>query len=228
MTARRWKELQSEVVQCRQCQRLVVYRQAVAVTKRRAYRDWTYWGRPVPSWGDPQARLLLVGLAPGAHGANRTGRMFTGDGSGEFLYAALHRAGFCNQPTSRKRGDGLKLSDAYITNALRCVPPQNRPLAAELKRCEAFFRRELVLLERIRVVIALGGVAWKSYLNAHSVVGGIPRPKPRFGHNARCDLKDRTLLGCYHPSRQNTQTGRLTTAMLDEVLQRASQILAKD
>ncbi len=213
-------KLQREVVDCRLCPRLVEYRERVAAQKRRAYRDWEYWGRPVPSFGDPAARLLIVGLAPGAHGANRTGRMFTGDRSGEFLYSALHRAGFCNQSTSLHAQDGLRLIDAFITAVVRCVPPQNRPSAEEKKTCLAYLCRELILLGQVRVVLALGGIAWKGYLAARRELElAVPRPLPRFGHGALCELDSRiTLVGSYHPSQQNTQTGRLTTKMFDEVL----------
>ncbi len=212
--------LQEKIVECRLCPRLVSFREKVAKDKRRAYRDWEYWGRPVPSFGDPEARLLIVGLAPGAHGANRTGRMFTGDRSGEFLYSALHRAGFANQPASLHRQDDLHLVDAFITAAVRCVPPQNRPTPEEKKTCLKYLCRELILLQRVRVVLALGGIAWQSYLAARRQLElTLPRPLPRFGHGALCELDSRiTLVGVYHPSQQNTQTGRLTREMFDEVL----------
>ena len=212
--------LQEKIVECRLCPRLVDYRERVAIEKRRAYRDWEYWGRPVPSFGDPEAGLLLVGLAPGAHGANRTGRMFTGDRSGEFLYSALHRAGFCNQPAGLHRQDGLRLVNAFITAALRCVPPQNRPTTEEKKTCLSYLCRELILLRRVRVVLALGGIAWQSYLAARRQLElALPRPLPRFGHGALCKLDSRiTLVGSYHPSQQNTQTGRLTRKMFDDVM----------
>jgi uracil-DNA glycosylase family 4 len=195
----------------------------VARTRRRAYQDEVYWGRPVPGFGDPAARIVLVGLAPGAHGANRTGRMFTGDGSGDFLYAALHRAGLASQPTSRARGDGLALRGAFVTAAARCAPPDNRPVPAELARCAPFLDRELAVLGGARVLVALGAIAWDACL-AHLARAGatVPRPRPRFAHGAEARLSGApVLLGSYHPSRQNTQTGRLVPAMLDEVLARA-------
>jgi uracil-DNA glycosylase family 4 len=212
-----------EIVRCRACPRLVAWREEVARTKRRAYLGETYWGRPVPGFGDPRARIALVGLAPGAHGANRTGRMFTGDGSGEFLYGALHRAGLASQPTSVSRDDGLALHDAFVTAACRCVPPANRPLPDELVRCAPFLDRELAALPRLRVAVALGAIAWSALLAALARAGhAAPRPAPRFGHNATLLVPGApVLLGSYHPSRQNTQTGRLTPAMLDAVLARA-------
>ena len=219
--------LQEKIVQCRLCPRLVEYRERVATEKRRAYRDWEYWGRPVPSFGDPDARLLIVGLAPGAHGANRTGRMFSGDRSGEFLFSALHRCGFANQPGSLHRRDGLRLTDAFITAAVRCVPPLNRPNPAEKQTCLGYLCREMVLLQRIRVVLALGAVAWQSCLAAFRQLGwALPRPLARFGHGFVCELDSGiTLAGSYHPSQQNTQTGRLTPEMLDEVLARVVALL---
>jgi uracil-DNA glycosylase len=214
--------LAAEIAACRACPRLVAWREEVARVKRRAYRDEAYWGRPVPGFGDPAARVVLVGLAPAAHGANRTGRMFTGDRSGDFLYAALHRAGLASQPTSRRRGDGLALSGAFVGAACRCAPPGNRPTPDELARCAPFLDRELAALPRARVVVALGAVAWAAVL-AHLARRGvvIPRPQPRFGHGAEARLPGApALVGSYHPSQQNTQTGRLTPAMLDAVLAR--------
>jgi len=221
--------LQEKIVECRLCPRLVSFREKVARDKRRAYRDWEYWGRPVPSFGDPEARLLIVGLAPGAHGANRTGRMFTGDRSGEFLYSALHRAGFANQPASLHRQDDLHLVHAFITAAVRCVPPQNRPTPEEKKTCLGYLCCELILLQRVRVVLALGGIAWQSYLAARRQLElALPRPLPRFGHGALCELDSRiTLVGAYHPSQQNTQTGRLTREMFDEVLTLVRSLLQR-
>ena len=212
--------LQEQIIECRLCPRLVDFREKVARDKRRAYRDWEYWGRPVPSFGDPEARLLIVGLAPGAHGANRTGRMFTGDRSGEFLYSGLHRAGVANRSSSLHRQDGLRLVDAFITAAVRCVPPQNRPSPEEKRTCLTYLSREMGLLNHVQVVLALGGIAWQSYLAARRQLElAIPRPLPRFGHGALCELDARiTLVGSYHPSQQNTQTGRLTRDMFDEVL----------
>jgi uracil-DNA glycosylase len=218
--------LAAEIARCRACPRLVAWREEVARTKRRAYLAERYWGRPVAGFGDPRARIALVGLAPGAHGANRTGRMFTGDGSGTFLYAALHRAGLASQPTSVSRDDGLALDDAFITAACRCVPPANRPLPAELARCAPFLDRELSALSRLRVVVALGAIAWNAMLAALARAGhAVPRPAPRFGHGAAFAPPGApALLGSYHPSRQNTQTGRLTPEMLDAVLARAVEL----
>jgi uracil-DNA glycosylase family 4 len=213
----------AEIVRCRACPRLVAWREEVARTKRRAYAGEVYWGRPVPAFGDPAARIALVGLAPAAHGANRTGRMFTGDSSGDFLYAALHRAGLASRPFSRARDDGLLLRDAFITAACRCAPPGNRPEPAELARCAPFLDRELAALPRLAVVVALGAIGWKAALGAFARAGRVvPRPAPRFGHGAVVALPGApALVGSYHPSRQNTQTGRLTPAMLDAALARA-------
>ncbi len=218
--------LNASIIACTRCPRLTAYRAEVAHTKRRAYADQEYWGKPVPGFGDPQARLLLVGLAPGAHGANRTGRMFTGDRSGDFLYAALYRAGFASQPESVHRGDGLTLRDAYITAAARCAPPKNRPTAAELVNCLPYLQAELRLLPEVRVILALGGIAFDYTLRALRNLGGtLPRPKPRFAHGAEIPLGHYVLMGCYHPSQQNTFTGRLTPSMMDTILQRASSLL---
>lgn len=190
--------------------------------KRRAFRDEPYWGRPVPGFGDPAARVVLIGLAPAAHGANRTGRMFTGDRSGDFLYAALHRAGLASQPTSHARDDRLALEGAFVTAACRCAPPENRPAPDELSRCAPFLDAELAAIGP-RVLVALGAIGWEAALGALARAGhAIPRPRPRFGHGAELRLQGApALLGSYHPSRQNTQTGRLTAAMLDAVLARA-------
>jgi uracil-DNA glycosylase family 4 len=214
-------QLAAEIVECRACPRLVAWREQVAQTRRAAYRTETYWGRPLPGFGDPAARVLLCGLAPAAHGANRTGRVFTGDRSGDWLFAALHRAGFANQPTSRNRDDGLRLADCYITAAVRCCPPANRPTPAERDACQPFLVRELRLLRRLSCVVCLGAFAWEGALAALAALGEAPRPKPRFGHGAEVSIGPRVLLGCYHPSQQNTFTGRLTRAMLDGVLARA-------
>ena len=222
--------LEAEIVACRACPRLVAWREEVARTKRRAYRDDDYWGRPVPGFGDPAARIAIVGLAPGAHGANRTGRMFTGDGSGDFLYGALHRAGLATQATSRARDDGQRLRGAFITAAVRCVPPGNRPAPDELARCAPFLDRELAALRQVRVLVALGAIAWDACLVALRRAGVIlPRPRPRFAHGAEWAPEAPpvgarsapVLVGSYHVSRQNTQTGKLTPAMLDAVLARA-------
>jgi uracil-DNA glycosylase family 4 len=218
--------INKEIVACRACPRLVEWREKVAVEKRRAYRDQTYWGKPLPSFGDAKARMVIIGLAPAAHGANRTGRMFTGDRSGDFLYAGLHRAGFANQPTSTHKGDGLALTDAYISAPCKCAPPDNLPLADELDRCAPFLARELKILKP-RLVLALGGIAWDAVLDFWSGQGvSIPKPRPKFGHGAEVSLPGAVpLLASYHVSQQNTQTGRLTPAMFDEVLARARVLL---
>ena len=210
--------LAAELVECRRCPRLVAWREQVARDKRAAFRHERYWGRPVPGFGDPAARILLLGLAPAAHGGNRTGRVFTGDRSGDFLFAALHRAGLANQPYSRGPGDGLRLHDAYIAAAVRCAPPANRPLPEERDNCRPWLVRELALLHRLRVVVCLGAFAWESALR---LAGPPPRPRPRFGHGAEVAGERWALLGCFHPSQQNTFTGKLTPAMLDAVLARA-------
>lgn len=222
----RLERVQAEITRCRACPRLVEWREEVARVKRRAYREWTYWGRPVPGFGDPRARLIIVGLAPAAHGANRTGRIFTGDRSGDFLYAGLHRAGFANQPTSQHRDDGLTLRDVYITSAARCAPPDNKPLPEELARCGPFLDRELALLPA-RVFLALGAIGWNAALVAQARSGtDLPTPRPAFGHGAEVALPGgRTLVGCYHVSQQNTQTGRLTPAMFDAVMARIRRLL---
>ncbi|HVY62264.1 MAG TPA: uracil-DNA glycosylase [Planctomycetota bacterium] len=217
--------IRDEVVACRRCPRLVAWREEVARVKRRAYRDETYWGRPVPGFGDPEARLVIVGLAPGAHGANRTGRMFTGDGSGDFLYPALHRAGFATQGTSRARDDGLELRGVFITAAARCAPPDNKPAREELEACAPFLDRELAALPRARVVLALGAVAFDAYLGSVARSGAaLPSPRPKFSHGAvfREGLPH-ALIASYHVSRQNTQTGRLTAGMFDEILATAKK-----
>ncbi len=201
------------------------YREDVAVTKRRAYLDWDYWGKPVPSFGDPAARLLILGLAPGAHGANRTGRMFTGDRSGDFLYGSLHTAGFASQPVSRSTDDGLNLSDALITAAIHCAPPDNKPLPEELRNCRPYLERELDLLRNVRVVVALGKIAFDTYLSVLKNRGAIERIADfRFGHDVLYDL-DPALLASYHPSQQNTSTGKLTQTMLDAIFLRAAEII---
>ena len=218
--------IHAAVVSCDRCPRLREYCAHVAREKRRAFRDDTYWGRPVPGFGDPDARLLLVGLAPAAHGANRTGRVFTGDGSGDFLMAALHRAGFASLSTSRRPDDGLELRDAYITAAVHCAPPANKPAPEELARCLAHLDAELHALPRVRVVVALGRIAFDAYLRAVKQRNIVLRPKPGFGHAAVHRLPNRqVLIGCYHPSRQNTNTGKLTAAMMDVVFQRAVRML---
>jgi uracil-DNA glycosylase len=217
--------LEAELTGCRRCPRLVAWREQVAVEKRAAFRDETYWGRPVPGLGDPGARLVLLGLAPAAHGANRTGRMFTGDRSGDFLFAALHRAGYANQALSRHRDDGLELRDCFITAAVRCAPPQNKPLPTERDNCAHWLAAELPLLEHARVIMCLGAFGWEAALWALPLFGATPpRPRPRFAHGAEHAAGRVTLLGCFHPSQQNTFTGRLTPAMLDAVLERAREL----
>ena len=218
--------LNSEIVTCRRCPRLVRYRESVARTKRAAFREWTYWARPVPGFGDPEARLLVVGLAPAAHGGNRTGRPFTGDRSGDWLYRALHRAGFANQPTSVSRDDGLVLWDCYIAASVRCAPPQNKPTRMEFARCQPFLERELRLLPRVRVVLVLGAAAMHAFLRAWKATGhAIPSPVPKFRHEGAWTMSPITLIATYHPSQRNTQTGLLTQVMLDHVFQSARQAL---
>jgi uracil-DNA glycosylase family 4 len=212
--------VEAEVVDCRRCPRLVAWREQVGRERRAAFRDETYWARPVPGFGDPDAHLAIVGLAPAAHGANRTGRMFTGDRSGDFLYAALHRAGYANQPTSEHRGDGLALTGAWITAPVRCAPPANKPTPAERDACRPFLERELALLRSLRVVMVLGSFGYQ-------VVAGIlgVKPRPKFGHGVEVPLGDgRTLICSYHVSQQNTFTGTLTPEMLDAVLFRAREL----
>jgi len=217
--------LEAEIVGCRRCPRLVAWREEVARVKRAAHADQEYWGRPVPGFGDIDARVLVLGLAPAAHGGNRTGRVFTGDRSGDWLFAALWRAGLANQPLSRGREDGLRLSSCYVTAAVRCAPPDNRPLPAERDRCAPYLVRELELLGSVRVVVCLGGFAWDAALRARAALGvPVPRPKPRFGHGAELPSERWPLVGCYHPSQQNTFTGRLTEAMIDQVMATACGI----
>ena len=219
------QRLDEELIECRRCPRLVAWREQVAREKRAAFRDWDYWGRPVPGFGDPNARLLVLGLAPAAHGGNRTGRIFTGDRSGDWLFASLWRTGFANQPTSVSRDDGLKLRDCYITAPVKCAPPDNKPLPQERANCAPWLERELAILETIRVVVALGSYAWDTALRHLGPV----RPKPRFGHGAEATLPhSRVLLGSYHVSQQNTSTSRLTAAMLDGVFLRARELLRND
>ena len=222
------QELNRTVCSCTACPRLVECRERVALEKRASFAGETYWGRPVPSFGDAGARLLVVGLAPAAHGGNRTGRIFTGDRSGDWLFASLHRTGFANQPTSTHRGDGLELNDAYIAAAVRCAPPANKPLPDERDRCLPYLEEELKLLRNVKVVVALGGFAWDAALRVHTKVDGEPvKPRPRFGHLARAELPRFTLLGSYHPSQQNTFTGRLTEPMMDDVFSTARSLIDK-
>ncbi len=207
----------------------MAWREEVARTRRRAYRDEVYWGRPVPGFGDAAARIVLVGLAPGAHGSNRTGRMFTGDASGDFLYAALHRAGLASAAVPRSRDDGLTLRGAFITAACRCAPPANMPTGEELARCAPFLDAELALLRDLRVLLALGAVGWDAILDHLGRTGRrLPRPRPRFGHGAEwTPAGGPAVIGTYHPSRQNTQTGRLSPAMLDAVIRRAVELAGR-
>jgi uracil-DNA glycosylase family 4 len=217
--------LADEIVRCRRCPRLVEWREHSAAHPPRRYRDDDYWGRPLPGFGDPAARVIVVGLAPAAHGGNRTGRVFTGDRSGDWLYAALHRAGLANQARSEHRDDGLRLIDAYVTAVNRCPPPANRPTPAERDNCLPYLVSELGLLDRARVIVALGSYAWDGALRALRGIGeDVPRPKPRFAHGAEAAVGRFTLLGCYHPSQQNTFTGRLTEPMLDGVFARAGEL----
>jgi len=223
-------ELNRELEQCRRCPRLAAFREQIGIEKRRAYREWEYWARPVPGFGDPQARVLILGLAPGAHGSNRTGRMFTGDSSGRFLFDVLYESGFASQPIAIDRNDGLRLTDCYITAALRCVPPANKPLPEELMRCAPFLDREFALLRRLRVVVALGRIGFEACLRHLHRQGALAsKSEFGFGHGAEYRLVDgRTLLASYHPSNQNTQTGKLTRAMLMDVFMRARQLATED
>jgi len=221
--------LEDQVIHCRKCPRLVEYREKVAKEKRRAFRECTYWGRPVPGFGDPRAELFILGLAPAAHGGNRTGRVFTGDRSGDFLYAALYEAGFANQPTSLRRSDGLALKNVFIAAAVRCAPPANKPLPSEILNCRGYLERELALL-RPRVLLALGKIAWDAYLDILKSEGVIAsRAKYVFAHGAMAKLPGDgpRLVGVYHPSQQNTQTGRLTSAMYAVILTRIQKLLAE-
>jgi len=227
-SAKQLAALSAQVVRCRRCPRLVSWREQVARERRSAFAGERYWGRPVPGFGDVGARVLVLGLAPAAHGANRTGRMFTGDRSGEFLFAALARAGFANQATATNRSDGLVLRDLWVTAAVRCAPPANRPTPAEREACLPWTVRELGLLTDVRVLLCLGGFAWDAALRLLVAIGrpDAPalRPKPRFVHGAERSVGRYVLLGCYHPSQQNTFTGRLTEPMIDAVLLRARQL----
>ncbi len=219
-------EIESRVITCRLCPRLVEYREEVSRVKRRAYRDQTYWGKPVPGFGDSQARVLIVGLAPGAHGSNRTGRMFTGDDSGKFLYSALFRAGFANQPNGIDPNDGLTLKDVFITAVGRCAPPDNKPLAEELVNCRPFLLAEMGALTRLHGIVALGKIAYDICYQILNQRGNL-LPKVEFGHGSfnQAGSDKMWLLGSYHPSRQNTQTGRLTPAMFDAVWQKVNDLL---
>jgi uracil-DNA glycosylase family 4 len=224
-SANQLERLAAQIAGCRRCPRLVSWREQVARERRAVYAAQEYWGRPVPGFGDPEARLLLLGLAPAAHGANRTGRMFTGDRSGDFLYAALWRCGLASQPLSQSREDGLALRDAWVTAAVRCAPPTNRPSPAERERCLPWSVREMGLLGAVRVIVCLGAFAWDAALRLRAQLARAgsapPRPRPRFAHGAELSGERYTLIGCYHPSQQNTFTGRLTEPMIDAVLERA-------
>ncbi|MCP9455815.1 MAG: uracil-DNA glycosylase [Nitrospira sp.] len=222
--------LNRTIIECSACPRLVAYRQSVAATKRRQFMRWDYWGRPVPGFGDAQARLYVLGLAPAAHGGNRTGRIFTGDRSGDWLYEALYRHGFANQPSSTHRGDGLVLSDCYIGATVRCAPPANKPAPAEIEQCRQFLREEIRLLQNVRVVVALGKLAFDQYLKTCRLEGKqIPSPLPLFRHGAAHRLPwGVLLLGSYHPSQQNTFTGKLTRPMFHAIFRRARHELARD
>ncbi len=216
--------LTAEIVVCRRCPRLVEWRERVAHEKVARFRDETYWGRPVPGFGDPDARILLVGLAPAAHGGNRTGRVFTGDASGDFLWAALHRSGLADRPSSRRADDGLTLTDVYIAAAVRCAPPANKPTPDERDNCAPYLARELGLLERVRGLLALGAYGWDAALRAMAANGHTVRVKPRFGHGAVAEVGSYRLIGSYHPSQQNTFTGKLTPAMFDAVIATAKEL----
>ena len=218
--------LNHDVVGCTRCPRLVVYREQIACEKRRAYREWEYWGKPVPGFGDPDARVLVMGLAPGAHGSNRTGRPFTGDVSGNFMYPVLYETGFANQPTATDRNDGLKLKDLYITAAVRCAPPDNKPLPTELAACSTFLDRELAGLGKVKVIVALGKIGFDAYLNYLKRRGLLTTKKDYiFGHGASYSLPDhRILLASYHPSNQNTQTGKLTRDMFLKIFKQAARL----
>jgi uracil-DNA glycosylase family 4 len=231
MSANTVVAIQNEVVRCRKCKELRVYCEQVAAEKKRAYRDWTYWGKPVPAFGDPNARVVLVGLAPGAHGSNRTGRMFTGDASGDFLYPALHRAGFASQASAVSKDDGMELHDCLITAALRCAPPQNKPTPDELRRCLPYLVREFKAFDNMQVIVGLGAIGTKAAIDALKANGFTIAPTPwRFGHGveivASLDKRTVTVVASFHPSRQNTNTGKLTAKMFDEIFLRAKALLA--
>jgi uracil-DNA glycosylase family 4 len=214
------RTVERDVVGCRACPRLVAWREQVALDKVARFRDWEYWAKPVPGFGDPKARLLIIGLAPAAHGGNRTGRVFTGDRSGDFLFASLHRTGYANQPTSDHRDDGLRLHGCFITATVKCAPPQNKPTPSERDICRPYLERELTLLHDVGVIVALGQYGWDAICSHYGL-----RPRPRFGHGAEAALPGgRTLLGSYHVSQQNTFTGKLTPDMLDRVFRRARQL----
>ena len=221
-------EVEREVVVCRRCPRLVAWREEVARVRRASFSSEEYWGRPLPGFGDPEASVLVLGLAPAAHGGNRTGRIFTGDRSGDWLFGSMHRTGFANQPTSVSRDDGLRLTGAWVTAAVRCAPPANRPTPAERDNCLPYLVRELRLLSSVRVVVTLGSFAWDVALRALAAVGEPrPRPRPKFGHGAETQIGSFELLGCFHPSQQNTFTGKLTEPMIDAVFERARELAGR-
>lgn len=219
------KLLNNDIIACRRCPRLTAWREQIAREKRKSYQNEIYWGKPITGFGDPHGRVLVVGLAPAAHGGNRTGRVFTGDRSGDWLFGALHRAGFANQPTSIHRDDGLRLMDCYITACVRCAPPANRPTTQERDECLRYLSRELPLLQRVKVIVCLGGFAWDGALRTLASLGHRPGRKPAFGHGVEAGVGPFTLLGSYHPSQQNTFTGRLTRTMLDRVFRRARRLI---
>jgi len=223
------RSLSKDIVRCRKCPRLVRWRESVAENPPRRYQHEKYWAKPLPGFGDPEGRLVIVGLAPAAHGGNRTGRMFTGDRSGDWLYGTLHAFGFATQPESKNRDDGLELRDCYITAAVRCAPPANKPTLTEFERCLPYLVEELKLFPRCRVVVALGKIAFDSFLKAYQTNGGmVPRPRPQFRHGGATELNGGiVLLGSYHPSQQNTFTGRLTREMFRDVFARARDLLAR-
>lgn len=219
-------DINAEIVACTACPRLVAWRKDSAANPPARFKGLEYWAKPVPGFGVPGARLLVVGLAPAAHGANRTGRVFTGDRSGDWLFRAMHRAGFASQPDSRDRSDGLELNDCYVSAAVRCAPPANKPSPDEKRQCLPFLARELIALSRVRVVVALGSIGWDAVLAALGHNGVVvPRPRPRFGHGVSVGVGDLQLLGCYHPSPQNTNTGRLSEQALDEIFVRAARLI---
>lgn len=224
-----WQQLNAELIKCVRCPRLVAWREQVAEEKRRAYLDWDYWGKPVPGFGDLQGEILVIGLAPGAHGSNRTGRMFTGDGSGDFLYPALNKAGFANQPESTSRDDGLELRNVYITSLCRCVPPANKPTSKEIENCLPFLLRERALLPELKVIVALGRVAFERILRLHRK-DGHDIPSHKFAHATKYELPGELpwLVASYHPSRQNTQTGLLTSEMFAEIWQSANSLSSEN
>ncbi len=224
-----WEQLHQDVIHCRRCPRLVAWREAVAHKKTRRFANWDYWGKPVPGFGDPQARLWIIGLAPAAHGGNRTGRIFTGDRSGDWLFRALHKAGFASQPHSISRDDGMQLRDCYISAVVRCAPPDNKPLREEVLHCRPFLQREFQLLSQLKVIVTLGQFAFLNTLQTLETEGLGPfKPRPRFAHGSEVILTEGlTLIASYHPSQQNTFTGKLTEPMFDAIFERAKQLLAK-